>query len=428
MSQEPLGTLLVKRGLITSDQLTEALADQKASGEPLGRIFVARGFATAATIAQALATQHGGVLKTEYGFAIGFSSSPGGPPVPYELPPITPVETAGTRTRPRQALVPTAVAVEAPRVADPESDREAVREELSSAAAAAETLRDDNARLVELRSQLEQRLATESRRAVSLKRELEAATATLEARDAAIADWQAGVAERDAAIEQFGVVAEEWKSGLAERDAAIAELVADRDEVRVQLREAKGALAAAPAAAHDLRVAYDEAVSRLKIAAAEEAAVQSARISGLEVERDTALERLHAAEIGADELAAANAATAAHRAESKAAAERAAALAQERDAAIAQLREAQAEIAKLAATSETAALEAPQADVAPWADADRHQLFFQGAAGYELVERDGPPPAPGSSVALETGPHVVARIAASPAPGPRVPCAYLVAT
>src|SRR5438270_7088995 len=70
--QEPLGTLLVKRGLITPEQLADALAQQQASGEPLGAIVVARGFAAPATVAQALATQHGGLLKTEYGFATGF--------------------------------------------------------------------------------------------------------------------------------------------------------------------------------------------------------------------------------------------------------------------------------------------------------------------------------------------------------------------
>ena len=71
---EPLGTLLLNRGLITAEQLTAALEAQKGSTEPLGAIVVAQGFATPATIAQALATQSGGLLKTEYGFATGFGS------------------------------------------------------------------------------------------------------------------------------------------------------------------------------------------------------------------------------------------------------------------------------------------------------------------------------------------------------------------
>src|SRR5207253_2812138 len=63
-----------QRGLITDDQLADALADQQATGQPLGQIVVARGYVAPATVAQALATQHGGLLKTEYGFATGFYS------------------------------------------------------------------------------------------------------------------------------------------------------------------------------------------------------------------------------------------------------------------------------------------------------------------------------------------------------------------
>ena len=66
--------LLVKRGLITDEQLAIALEDQRTSGEHLGTILLARGFATPASVAQALATQHGGLLKTEYGFATGFGT------------------------------------------------------------------------------------------------------------------------------------------------------------------------------------------------------------------------------------------------------------------------------------------------------------------------------------------------------------------
>ena len=55
------------------EQLELALTEQKVTGRPLGEIIVARGFAAAPTVAQALATQHGGLLKTEYGFATGWS-------------------------------------------------------------------------------------------------------------------------------------------------------------------------------------------------------------------------------------------------------------------------------------------------------------------------------------------------------------------
>src|ERR1700730_8526442 len=72
MRAEPLGALLSSRGHITEEQLELALTEQKAPGRPLGEIIVARGFAPPPTVAQALATQHGGLLKTEYGFATGW--------------------------------------------------------------------------------------------------------------------------------------------------------------------------------------------------------------------------------------------------------------------------------------------------------------------------------------------------------------------
>ena len=73
MRAEPLGSLLAGRGHITEEQLEIALTEQKVTGRPLGEIIVARGFAAAPTVAQALATQHGGLLKTEYGFATGWN-------------------------------------------------------------------------------------------------------------------------------------------------------------------------------------------------------------------------------------------------------------------------------------------------------------------------------------------------------------------
>ena len=171
-AQEPLGTMLVQRGLITPEQLAEALAEQKASGEPLGKIVVARGFAAPATIAQALATQHGGLLKTEYGFATGFGSA-NQAPVAISAPPAMisapPVSSTAVK-KPRVDLLAT---VDAPPVAPPEAD--SLRSELSHAAAETERLRADNERLAQLRAELEQRLAGEAQRASSLERELEAA-------------------------------------------------------------------------------------------------------------------------------------------------------------------------------------------------------------------------------------------------------------
>ena len=65
------------------------------------------------------------------------------------------------------------------------------------------------------------------------------------------------------------------------------------------------------------------------------------------------------------------------------------------------------------------------------ADDPAHLLFVPGREGYRLVEQDGPPPAAGSTVEVEDeeGTAVtltVTKIGASPLPGTRLACAYLV--
>jgi hypothetical protein len=68
----PLGRLLVGRGLLTEEQLIEGLLEQDRTGDQLGKVLIRLGFVDPPTVAMALATQHGGPLKTEYGFATGF--------------------------------------------------------------------------------------------------------------------------------------------------------------------------------------------------------------------------------------------------------------------------------------------------------------------------------------------------------------------
>jgi hypothetical protein len=58
--------------LISQEALDAALEEQRASGRKLGEILVSRGVISGPAIANALADQHGGLLRTEYGFATGF--------------------------------------------------------------------------------------------------------------------------------------------------------------------------------------------------------------------------------------------------------------------------------------------------------------------------------------------------------------------
>src|SRR3954454_15164785 len=67
----PLGQLLVDSGLLDAADLERVLEEQRRTGAPLGRMLVEGGYVASSTIAMALADQHGGLLKTEYGFATG---------------------------------------------------------------------------------------------------------------------------------------------------------------------------------------------------------------------------------------------------------------------------------------------------------------------------------------------------------------------
>jgi hypothetical protein len=86
---QPLGELLVERGLITPEQLDQALDAQREHQRPLGEMIVRLGFASGRTIAQALATQHGRMVKSEYGFAMGFDAKLPETEENTEAPPVT---------------------------------------------------------------------------------------------------------------------------------------------------------------------------------------------------------------------------------------------------------------------------------------------------------------------------------------------------
>lgn len=56
--KEQLGQVLIQRGIITPEQLKEALEVQREKGGLLGEVLIKRGFTTEEEIAQALAIQH----------------------------------------------------------------------------------------------------------------------------------------------------------------------------------------------------------------------------------------------------------------------------------------------------------------------------------------------------------------------------------
>ena len=57
----------------------------------------------------------------------------------------------------------------------------------------------------------------------------------------------------------------------------------------------------------------------------------------------------------------------------------------------------------------------------------KHLLFLWKETGYELVERDGEPPAVGSEVEVDGRRERVTKVGASPLPSDSRPCAFLIA-
>jgi hypothetical protein len=259
MRAEPLGALLVTRGHLTEEQLELALTEQKATGRPLGEIVVARGFAPAPTVAQALATQHGGLLKTEYGFATGWG---GGVAPEVEAPPMHD-ETASLREsleEHKKALTAwqqshkelqeqlaeakqVTPASDDPRLARLAADRETMQAELQARDASIEQLKASAATVEAGRAELERALANEVERGAALRAEITTAGAStsvnveLEERLAALeADTEQRLHAAGAELESVRTKLEGELVAAQERSASLENEVASRDAEIAELR------------------------------------------------------------------------------------------------------------------------------------------------------------------------------------------------
>src|SRR2546423_8006545 len=67
----PLGQLFVERGLITQDELEEALVEQRETRKRLGAILVGRGFVSRPELTSVLVDQLGMELRKESAFGSG---------------------------------------------------------------------------------------------------------------------------------------------------------------------------------------------------------------------------------------------------------------------------------------------------------------------------------------------------------------------
>jgi len=292
----PLGELLLSRGLITAEQLEEALADQRDSGRPLGEIFVRLGFATGPMIGQALATQQGRMLKSEYGFATGFDAiSPGTDEDEREPPPVTirsaerpklvpdgvPLAQAGGL---RLASPPQPAAVQAPAVAAAPNaapdDGQAVNadppsQELADAKAAVEA------------SQRAQDAATAELRENVSRLEADVDHVTRE-RDEAGAQLQAAAAAHAALAGELEHVSNQLIAALAERDAALASSEAP-DEEKTQMAGHVERLEHELADAKDALGASQQAATEAHAALAAELEQMATQLIAALAERDAAL-------------------------------------------------------------------------------------------------------------------------------------------
>jgi len=257
-SPEPrprLGDLLLGAGLISQEQLEESLTLARAAGKPLGHVLVEQGLVPAHSLAMALADQHGGPLKTEFGFATGRGSTPRPAALPVQAPSTPPAVRLAAAPLPE---VQAQAAEEAARleaearaiellagVVKLESDLAAERAERAVEAAALATVRDELAASLagadELRSVIElqeQALATESpaeARAIELLTGVEQL-------------------ESDLAAERAGRAVE--AAALATVREELAAALAAADELRSVIELQEQALATASARALENTRAY----------------------------------------------------------------------------------------------------------------------------------------------------------------------------
>lgn len=411
----PLGAILVQRGLLTEEQLAAALAENQRTGEPTGEIIVRLGFATAATIAQALATQHGGPLKTEYGYAVGFGgSAPAATAAPAAAPPPVSIVRAQDE-RPASAV----------RAAPPVEPALAPVSPPPAPAAAP-------APVATAPAQPDPVVLQWQRHAQQLAAHRDAALREVDVAKARLAELEAAAAVRDGDLAGLATAREEaarLQNEQKDLERACADAEARNRELERQLAELQASAAADDGhlAAATARVAELESSSaRDAELDAEVARAREEEVARFEMEK-VALEAAH-------ESMASHTANLEERLKGlEIARAHTARLERQLEEATAQIAHLEAQHVDVLTVAKAAGEERRGRHPDEHADDPAHLLFVPGREGYRLVEQDGPPPAPGSTVELPeddgtSSTLLVAKVGASPLPGARLACAYLVTT
>jgi len=243
LARPPLGKVLLERGLLTEEQLQIGLAQHQWSGRPLGEVLITLGFVSEPTVAQALATQHGGLLKNEYGYATGFDAEL--PVGEAQAPPVSP-DPAPVR---EAAVIPLRENV---RVEELERELASANGELAAATARIPAL-ENELRALQLRLRTSDELAAvANRRIAELEAEVESARATLAGADALDRDLQEARGALGAAAARLEAQGHEHEALRAENARLATELAATAAGyraayARLQYLESAAGTAPAPA-------------------------------------------------------------------------------------------------------------------------------------------------------------------------------------
>jgi predicted nuclease with TOPRIM domain len=424
-----LGEILLERGLLSEEQLAYALGEGQRTGEPIGEVIVRLGFAVPATIAQALATQHGGPMKSEYGYAVGFAPPNAIPAAPVAPPPLAPgLGVTSPTDAPGSALrtVPVTPVVE-PVEQQQEPVFQAVEPVVQPVEISVQPV-EIPAHPVEVVTQPE--MAPELDPEVArLQTQVEELAGDL---DAARRETRAVAAERSAlAIEleasrtrnaELEPVAADAAAARAELERVALESAARIAELDQRLGELDGAAARNSELEASLEAVREQAARNENESAALDAARGAIAVQNAELARRLGELEAEAAEESAARVADLNRINA-ETSQRSAEAEQRIAQAETR---IAELEAERDQLLHAARVSEQPA----ERVTAEFASCTSHLLFVAHHGGYHLVERDGPPPAAGTTFELgaEDGAvstYVVSRVGASPLPGRRSACAYV---
>lgn len=456
-----LGEILLERGLLTEEQLAYALGEGQRTGEPIGEVIVRLGFAVPATIAQALATQHGGPMKSEYGYAVGFAPPNTAPVAPVAPPPIAPgpsltpppnapglalrtvpiapvADPVEQQSEPQyQQVESIAQPVEQPVVQQVEIPAQPVEQpDVQSAEIPAQPVAQpvvqqvETAQPVEVVTQTIEVVAPEPDPEIArLQAHVEAVAGDL---DAARRETRDVAAERSAlAIELEAARARNAELEPAAADAAAAQAEVERVALEgaaliAGLEQRLGELEGAAARSSELEASLEAAREQVALNENEAAALDAARgaiaVQNAELARQVG--ELQAA--AAQESAARAADIERSNAEASQRSAEADLLIAEAEARIAELEIERDELLQASRVSEQPA----ERETPRYADSTSHLLFVAHHGGYHLVERDGPAPVAGTTFELgaENGTvstYVVSRVGASPLPGRRSACAYV---